>query len=48
MTKNYIGEIFAMLDRLDETDKYFIRQIHAILFRHEEKKKENALSQQDA
>lgn len=48
MRNNYIDEILAMLDRLDETDERFIRQIYAILYRHEEKRKEKALSQQDA
>lgn len=37
--RNYMGEIFGMLGRLDETDERFIRLVHAILLRHEERKK---------
>ena len=39
MKDNYISEINRMVAQLDiESDAYFIRQIYAILYRHEEKK----------
>lgn len=40
----YIKEINRMITELDrEEDRYFIRQIYTILYRHEEKEKEKAL-----
>ena len=49
MSDNYINEINRMIAKLDmEADERFIRQIYAILRRHEEKRNEKALSQQDA
>lgn len=43
-TDRYIKEISRMITELDrEEDRHFIVQICAILYRHEEKKKEKAL-----